>query len=63
MFKITISTAGDAFGEDDPSTRNDEVARILRVVAGKIADGREYGATLDSNGNVVGAFGIVHEEA
>lgn len=61
MFKLTVSTGNDAFGPADYD-RNEEVARILREVADRLANGQEYGPTIDVNGNTTGAFGYVREE-
>lgn len=54
MFKLTIKTANAAFS-DDPGH---EVARILRDVASKTANGYREGVVMDANGNRVGSWNL-----
>ena len=51
-FTMTVESANAAF-EDEP---DEEMARILRIVAEKIDDGYMAGPLLDRNGNTVGHF-------
>ena len=53
MFNLTIKTDNAAFQEGQPA---DEVARILREIAGKLEEGDSNGPAFDSNGNTVGTF-------
>lgn len=52
MFEVKIETDNAAF-EDDAST---EIARILREVIARIAEGYRGGTLADANGNRVGSF-------
>jgi hypothetical protein len=61
MFRVQISTENDSFTED----RNGEVARILRELADRLADGYGNGRQAadvhiltDGNGNSVGKAGF-----
>ncbi len=53
MRTITIKTDNAAFSESGGG-REIEIARILRLLAMKLEQGREVGALLDYNGNRVG---------
>lgn len=54
MFKLTFETSNAAFAEDDAT---DELARILREVAGRIQNnGEDQGRVRDVNGNDIGYF-------
>lgn len=61
MFHIEIDTANAAFGYD----RDQELARILRKLAGQLEDGGYFtassGALSDFNGNRVGTAWIEDE--
>lgn len=59
VFKLTIAKSNDAFAVDN--VWREEVARILHKVAFEVEYmGRDYGATVDGNGNTVGAYGLVN---
>ena len=63
-FTITITTTGAAFrypdaDEDAPAqdyAACEEIARILRVLEGRIGNGATAGNISDANGNNVGRF-------
>jgi hypothetical protein len=55
MFRMNIGTDNAAFTDGN---RNNEIARILRDVASQIAAGKDFGSTVDINGNSVGQFNI-----
>jgi hypothetical protein len=57
--KITMETDNAAFADD----LFGEVARALKIVAGKISSGQESGSIWDSNGNRVGEFDLDVPEA
>jgi hypothetical protein len=55
MFKLEIETGNEAFAEDPGA----ELARMLRVLAGRLAIGlhtSDKGTLRDSNGNRVGSW-------
>lgn len=55
MIIITIKTDNAAFDNtDDPCTRQNEIARILRELADEFENGGEPSALRDINGNTVG---------
>ena len=58
-FKLEIECDNAAFHDDngdfDPGN---ELATILRTVQRKVADGYQVGMCHDSNGNLVGSWGI-----
>ena len=61
-FEISINTDNSAFvdavtGEQIPY----ELARLLRVVAGRVEEGETTGKLRDFNGNTVGSFGYDDE--
>lgn len=56
---ITIETDNAAFADD----LFGELARALKIVAGKIQSGQDAGSIWDSNGNRVGEFDIDVPEA
>ena len=70
-FRLTITTRNAAFHEDDRTDDGEnnheaegaEVARILRAVAGFLADeGSRAGECRDANGNTVGSYTFTTED-
>lgn len=55
MFKLEIDTGNAAFDEDNGGA-GEEIARILKAVADKVADGYTEGPCTDFNGNRVGRW-------
>lgn len=55
MFKMTIRTDNDAFGDSAWENR-EEVARILRNVADALENGTSAAPLHDCNGNTCGRF-------
>jgi len=55
MFRLNVETGNAAFDDGKLAT---ELARILRDVADKIENGKDFGSTIDINGNSVGQFTI-----
>lgn len=53
-FTLEVDIKGDALTEDTSG----ELARILRAVADRVADGADAGMTRDINGNTVGSWVI-----
>ena len=53
-FNCEIKTENAAFTDN----LNDEIARILNVIATKIRSGDTYGLAKDLNGNTVGTWDI-----
>lgn len=51
-FTLTINTGNAAFGE----VPDEELARILHVVAGRVREGYTDGRISDVNGEPVGSF-------
>jgi len=62
MFLLRIDTGNAAFHSDIPEHNNlamsYEIARILHEVMKSLAAGKESGACVDANGNVVGSWSI-----
>lgn len=65
MFTLTIKTGNAAFSNDDPSYGDnaaacrEEIARILRALAGELRDGGYASGNLrDYNGNIVGSYSL-----
>ncbi len=56
-FCLEIETDNAAFEDEQ------EVARILTIVSGKISSGQESGSCFDSNGNNVGSFELTSDLA
>jgi hypothetical protein len=54
-FTLKFKTDNAAFGDGAGAA---EVARILRDVADKVANGRDYGSVQDINGNTVGDWDL-----
>lgn len=54
MLRVRIETENDAFAGNGEQ----EVARLLRQVADRVADGQLDGVIRDSNGNRCGAFDL-----
>ncbi len=59
MFEIAIHTNSPAFAPTKETT-HDETARILRKVAGQVADGDKHGVIHDANGEQIGRFGFTN---
>lgn len=57
-FSLTLDTTNIAFGNNSQSERNNEVARILTMVAARLygGEGREGMDLMDHNGNTVGRY-------
>jgi hypothetical protein len=53
-FHLQIDLGNEAF--DSPDKRRTETARIVREIAGKVADGATGGVAFDFNGNKVGKW-------
>lgn len=49
-FTIEINTENDSFADEN------ELPKLLRRVAERVANGESYGKIIDSNGNTVGKF-------
>lgn len=58
QFVLGINVEGFAFGEDDETARNEELARLLRYVADSVSDSKTRGVLRDYNGNRVGVFAL-----
>lgn len=52
MLRLKIETDNDAFSGNG----EEEVARLLRNVAARVADGQTEGLIRDANGNTCGSF-------
>lgn len=59
MFILTLGTGNDAFAGDPLP----ETARLLAYAAGKVEGGAHHGALVDLNGNRVGSFQFVDDDA
>jgi hypothetical protein len=57
-FRLSVEMDNDAFGQND-WTNGQELARLLREVADRVAAEVRSGTARDSNGNSVGAWSIV----
>lgn len=57
MFKLQIETGNAAFDEENGGA-GEEVARIMREIANKVADGNTSGIAADFNGNTVGRWSL-----
>lgn len=60
MFVLNITTGNAAFDEENGGA-GEEVARILKAVAEKVADGNTEGRCSDFNGNTVGTWSLKSE--
>lgn len=50
MFELKIETGNEAFRDSD------ELVRLIRKVADRVARGEDHGRIIDANGNTVGEF-------
>lgn len=59
-FKVDFGTDSDAFHREEATvtTRNIEIARILRQIAEQVDNDEEGGRIMDSNGNSIGTWGV-----
>ena len=58
MVSVKIKTGGSAFRNEDETLDTNEIVRLLRQTAQKIANGYTDGKIMDINGNSVGRFEI-----
>ena len=58
MFRMTFSTNTPAFGEEGCKKEKLEIDNVLSGVQGDIRNGKSAGECTDSDGNIVGSWGI-----
>ena len=58
MFRMTFSTNTPAFGEEGRGEEKLEINNVLSGVQGDIRSGKSAGECTDSDGNIVGSWGI-----
>lgn len=58
MVSVKINTGGSAFRNEDETLDTNEIVRLLRQTAQKIANGYTDANIMDINGNTVGRFEI-----
>lgn len=60
MFLLNITTGNDAFSDENGGA-GEEIARILKDAASKVANGYTEGRCSDINGNTVGTWSLKSE--
>ncbi len=58
MFRMTFSTSTSAFGEEGCGEEKLEINSVLSGVQGDIRSGKSAGECTDSDGNIIGNWGI-----
>ncbi len=58
MFRMTFSTNTPAFKEEGCGEEKLEISNVLSGVQGNIMSGKSAGECTDSDGNIIGSWGI-----